>query len=111
MASTEKVIAAKNAVSRMKQAGILQIPSDTTTGEIMPLSPDGVTVAGDETPVEDAAAELALAHSNNDPFYMMEKDGKFFCMQRMGSHDIEHVSFFKEIKCRGHIFNSHGIIV
>lgn len=108
--STEKINAAKNVIGRMKQAGSLQVTGEPTADTTIPTAVEFIPVADAEL-TEIGTAAAPMAQPLTAPFYMLQKGEKFYCMQRMGSHDVEHASFFKEAKCRGHIFNSHGIIV
>lgn len=83
-----KTIAAINAVRRMKKAVPVMAPNNMH---------------------DLAASQPTFQFPADDHFYMMTDGVKFYCMQRGGTHDEEHASFFSEAKCRGHMKNSHNL--
>ena len=100
---SRKKKAAKNLVARMKKAS----PKETRFDDAG-SGRERITRAGAGRG-DDLLVEPDILFPGNEDFFMTTDGTRFFCMQRSGAQDVVHASFFSELKCRGHMKNSHNL--
>ena len=95
---SKKKEAAKNTILRMKKA---------TPKEV--VFEGAVIKRENDSRDDDLLIKPKPIFPGNEDFFMTTDGTRFFCMQRSGAQDVVHASFFSEMKCRGHMENSHNL--